>query len=425
MEKIDLIGNKTFKFKEVYEDSFNTILVYWNFVLVMLVLIFLILSYFIKYPDIIVSKAEIVSTNPSVIVKPRISGNIDHVFKETGEKVDKGDWVLILDKGESTVKDLVKLDSIIYSLKETKISWSSLDLSEDLELGELKPLYNDLVTQIKIYNHHREDGIDSFKFNTLQKELNHIEHMIKLVKGELKLAKIEVDIQKSDYLRDKELISKGVISKRDFEKSKLKMLQQERRFFDVESKLLQLKDKRLGIVNQAKDLEHKVEENEIDSKYGFNELLLKLEVKYNEWKENHVLKSPVNGYVNYLSLIYLNKYVEKNEPLMSIEDKSKVNEVFAILEVPIKNFGKLKENQVVNIKLESYPYAEFGVIKGRLEFLSESIKNGSYFAKVKLENGFKTSYGKKIRFRHNLKGSGEIITEDLRLIERFVHLLRF
>lgn len=49
---------------------------------------------------------------------------------------------------------------------------------------------------------------------------------------------------------------------------------------------------------------------------------------------------------------------------------------------------------------------------------------GNYYVDVLLPKGLQTSFGKKLAFDRELKGSAEIVTEDLRLIERFFYQIR-
>ena len=44
--------------------------------------------------------------------------------------------------------------------------------------------------------------------------------------------------------------------------------------------------------------------------------------------------------------------------------------------------------------------------------------------RIKVYNKQKTSYNKKLPFDKELKGNAEIVTQDLRLIERFFYQIR-
>ena len=68
----------------------------------------------------------------------------------------------------------------------------------------------------------------------------------------------------------------------------------------------------------------------------------------------------------------------------------------------------------------NYPSDEFGELNGTVKSIS-LIPNeeGNYLINVELPQDLKTTYGKKIAFRQEMKGTANIVTEDLRLIERF------
>ena len=94
----------------------------------------------------------------------------------------------------------------------------------------------------------------------------------------------------------------------------------------------------------------------------------------------------------------------------------------AKLKTPAQNSGKIKIGQSVNIKLENYPDTEFGVLNGRIKNMSLiPDKEGFYIIDVLLPKKMMTSYNKEIDFKQEMRGTAEIITEDLRLIERFFY----
>ncbi|GIQ58261.1 hypothetical protein Flavo103_13970 [Flavobacterium collinsii] len=97
--------------------------------------------------------------------------------------------------------------------------------------------------------------------------------------------------------------------------------------------------------------------------------------------------------------------------------------------------GKVKVGQGVIVKLNNYPFNEYGSIKGRVRRISlvtnqqtlsdNQNKISSYLVDIDLPNGLKTNYGVELNFHAEAKGTAEIITEDRRLIERFFDNLRY
>ncbi|WP_417353692.1 HlyD family secretion protein, partial [Flavobacterium alkalisoli] len=97
----------------------------------------------------------------------------------------------------------------------------------------------------------------------------------------------------------------------------------------------------------------------------------------------------------------------------------------AKLKTPSQNSGKIKIGQQVNVKLQNYPDTEFGILNGKIKRISLiPDKEGYYFIDVELPKKLITSYNKEIEFKQEMLGSAEIVTENLRLIERFFYQLR-
>ncbi|HAQ17655.1 MAG TPA: hypothetical protein DCR40_00285 [Prolixibacteraceae bacterium] len=91
------------------------------------------------------------------------------------------------------------------------------------------------------------------------------------------------------------------------------------------------------------------------------------------------------------------------------------------INLPVKYFGKVAVGQKVNIKLEDFPSNEYGFIKARIKNISTTPKNGIYLVEVQLPQDLMTNFNIPIKFSQEMKGSAEIITEDLRLIQRFIN----
>ena len=95
------------------------------------------------------------------------------------------------------------------------------------------------------------------------------------------------------------------------------------------------------------------------------------------------------------------------------------------VQAPVLNSGKVKIGQGVNIKLSSYPDNEFGVLKGTVKDISLVPNNeGLYLIDVKLPKKLVTTHSKEIEFKQEMQGIAEIITDDLRLIERIFYQLK-
>jgi HlyD family secretion protein len=62
---------------------------------------------------------------------------------------------------------------------------------------------------------------------------------------------------------------------------------------------------------------------------------------------------------------------------------------------------------------------EYGFIRATVKSISLIPNNENYVVEVNMPQDMKTNYDVPLKFSQEMKGSAEIITEDLRLIQRF------
>ena len=134
--------------------------------------------------------------------------------------------------------------------------------------------------------------------------------------------------------------------------------------------------------------------------------------------------SSTNGTVSFQQFLGENQFVKTDETLLSILPTYK-EALVGRMSIPSINSGKVISGQKVLIKLDNYRYQEFGIVEGRVQNISLTPDDqGNYYVDVILTKGLKTSYNKPLPFDKELKGKAEIVTQDLRLIERFFYQIR-
>ncbi|MEL6811584.1 MAG: HlyD family efflux transporter periplasmic adaptor subunit, partial [Bacteroidota bacterium] len=142
------------------------------------------------------------------------------------------------------------------------------------------------------------------------------------------------------------------------------------------------------------------------------------------WEHTYVLSSDIEGTVSFMEVWSAQQVVNLGDHIFTIIPKN-VGNYIAKVKAPLQNSGKIKLGQKVNIKLFNYPEDEFGMLQGRVSSMS-AIPNeeGFYLIDVSLQEQLITSYDIEIPFKTEMSGTAEIITEDLRLLERFFYQLR-
>ena len=241
------------------------------------------------------------------------------------------------------------------------------------------------------------------------------------MQSQKEINKTELEFTNKDLQRNKNLFDKGVISTQDYENKQLQFAQAERNYKNFESSISQIREGISNARNTSRGTEiSRIKEEMVLLKnviQSFNQL--KKAIK--DWEYQYVLQSNIKGKVAFLNYWNTNQTVNQGDLVFTIIP-SENSSFIAKLKTPAQNSGKLKIGQKVNIKLENYPDTEFGVLNGTIKKISLiPDKDGLYLIDVELPKKLITSYNKEIDFKQEMRGSAEVITEDLRLIERFFY----
>lgn len=140
-----------------------------------------------------------------------------------------------------------------------------------------------------------------------------------------------------------------------------------------------------------------------------------------DWELAYVLRSSIAGKVSFLQIWTQNQTVTAGDNVFAILPDNE-NGYIGKAKALALNSGKLKVGQKVTIRLANYPENQFGILIGKVKNISLTPdKENNLLLDVSLPKGLETSYKKKIIFQQEMSGTADIITEDLRLIERLLY----
>lgn len=423
-EKLKDIELRSEEVQEVLSAVPHWMIRWGSLLFLVLLLMVLALSWFIKYPDIIASEAIITTEIPPQKEYARITGNLDTLFVVDNESVSKGQPLSVLENSASH-SDVFFLKSIIdtVSLKNNQFSFPITDIPI-LFLGEVDASYALFENSYIQYQLNKdlqpfknEATSNRFIISELRRRLTNLENQKEINASELRF-------RESDLDRFKSLHEKGVIATSEYETKQLEYLQAERNYKNMDASISQLRESIAGASSNLKSKQINSTREEMVLLKGVIQSFNQLKKSIEDWEMKYVLESRINGNVTFLNFWNENQTVNQGDLVFTIIP-SENSAYVAKLKTPTQNSGKIKKGQRVNIKLENYPDTEFGVLTGTVDKISLiADEEGFYRIDVKLPNDLLTSYNKKINFRQEMRGVAEVVTEDLRLIERFFYQLR-
>ncbi|UGS21805.1 HlyD family secretion protein [Flavobacterium cyclinae] len=395
----------------------------WGSLVVLIILLFLFLvSWMVKYPDIITTEITITTQIPPEKLVAKTSGKIQAILISDKAKVNENTPLAVIENA-ANYKDVFLLKAITdtISLSNSKFPFEKLQAAQ---LGEIENSFamfqkeyiaSELNKQLQPYK--VESSAQSFEAKQLRERLQ-------LLEGQKGINQSELQLLKTDVERYEKLFKKGVISAQEIEKQRLVFLQAEKNYKSLLSSISQLKSSINELNRSSKTTVINESTTSINLERSVMQSFYQLKKAIKDWELNYVFRSSVKGTVSFLQIWSENQTINSGENMFAIipsTEKGYIGKVKAIAQ----NSGKLQIGQKVNIRLANYPDREFGVIEGRLKTISLTPdEEGNLLLDIELPNGLQTSYKKQINFQQEMTGTADIITEDLRLLERLLYQFR-
>jgi multidrug resistance efflux pump len=404
-------------------------IVRWGITIILLVVLVLFAgSYFYKYPDLIVARVVVVSENPPVSVVARSAGKLIKIFVTDKQTVNANTLLGIIEN-PANYEDVYELISLLESVQPY---FSQPELLNNLVFNKeysLRPKSRILFITCKPASRVSDFG----KFNTFEQRIKSLEKQVTDYANYYEKLRQQISILNQDYVlassqfhRDSALHARKVMSDVDFEKSEAAMLKQK---YAYQNAMTNLASTQITM-NQLKQ---QIQEQIVLKAETENKLLAALKEKYDNlvnqlkaWEQSYVLKTPIAGQVTFTNFWSINQFVTAGNVVFNVVPENE-QEIIGKATVPIAGAGKVEVGQRVNIKLDNYPYMEYGLLEGKIKNISMvpvTNEKGSYYtAEIVLSNKLVTNYKKELPFNQEMQGSAEIITKDRRLIERLVEPL--
>jgi len=293
-----------------------------------------------------------------------------------------------------------------------------------LFLGDIESEYALFENSYNQYDLNRK--YDPFSSRKSANRVAISESRVRLQNAEAQLAndKINLSFSKSDLERSRTLFESGTIAAAEMEQKEQEYLQAENNYKSQKAALSQLRESVSGARNISDGTDYDSKREEISLFNGVIQSFDQLKRSIKDWELRYTLTSKLDGEVSFLDFWSENQTVNVGDVVFTVIPRDG-SEYVAKLKTPAQNSGKVKVGQDVIIRIENYPDTEFGTLEGKIEKISViADAEGMYNIDVTLPKVLITTFDKEIEFQQEMRGSGDIITEDLRLIERFFYQLR-
>jgi HlyD family secretion protein len=262
---------------------------------------------------------------------------------------------------------------------------------------------------------------------SLDKERALKERHLELLQEKRSLMTGKSELVQADFARDSVLFSSGVISESEMQLSYSEYIDFEKEFKEIDEAVVDLEMQLVKL--EQKSIELSVEKNqeslrlkeERDNSYELLKSVMSL------WERKNLIVAPESGMLSYTSFWQEHQNVSENDVVFTVIPQHESG-IIAKISIPLQGAGKVKVGQGVNLRLDNFPYMEFGVLKAVVtklpELPSESASGIVYTAEAALVNGMETTYGEELEFRQELHSTARIITSDISIMKRILYPVR-
>jgi len=371
------------------------------------VLLLLLLFFLLRIDDTVsFSEGEILSVRPQTDYKAPFESRLASVKVKPGQKVNKGDTMLILQNEENGI-----------SLSKEKTEKKKLEQS----LFYINQLLQTI--QSKSFSITAETNINS---RSKQIEESNIRTSIKTLQEQYALQQQKLASASERNKADSILYSKDMISKMEYDAGKDITR-------DIQESLLEtgaLLSKQQAGINVNRNTYQKEDENisqrRIDAQQEKQILMQQktdMENQLNQCNENielleynisqQYIIAAVSGTVNTVfNTSQASNIISKDELLVSLSPDA--GSFYAKVYIPEKEVHYLRDNMEAHLKLDAYYHLEYGILKGRLTYISERKENNKFYALIQLENN------RSFNLKPGYSVYGEIVTDKLPLYKFLV-----
>jgi multidrug resistance efflux pump len=439
-----IINRRSEEIDEILAHIPSWIIRWGNLALLLSLLVLLGLTWFIRYPDIIAGRVSLTSAAAPAMLVARSSGNI-LLFRKDKDTVLIGDAIAAI-QSTANIEDVAVLKKQLKKIENQPITNQNFDiLDENLQLGELQVAYNTFLVKIKQHktisrlkenNSTRKDYVNQ-QLSSNQEKTSKLRNQISILEQEI------ANAQRVLTTRYQPLYKAGSISAEQLEERANDVLQKRKAWENAKSGLDDIQERSISLQNQKSEVDFQQLDKQTDVQIALTQALGDLSSAVTEWEQRYILKSNIDGRINYIQFVKPNAYISAQQPIAQIipngtdlTSRSKgESPVTAELLIATMGAGKVEAGQRVNIILDDYPKKEWGMLRGKVVSIDDisvpleakttaAAPQAAYKVYVALDEGLMTTHKKIVKFKYGMQGNAEVVTKDYTLLQRIFQALR-
>lgn len=395
-----------------------------NLIMLILLLILIGMSCVIKYPEVIKADITITTATPPERLIAKTSGRLEKILIRNKQRVNAGTPIAIVEN-TADYADVFKLKYILDTLTITDNDLNfPLTAMKSLNIGDVGNQYAAFEKDYIAYKLYSDLKPHEVEKSSYKREILFLQQRLQLTMEQKSIGEEELKVKKRELERYNKLHQKGVISSQEWDSKNLEYLQFSKELKNLPASIAQIKSAINDLAKSSKNVELSETKDNVNLYKNMVQSLSQLKEEVSKWEMKFVLRASITGEVTFLQYWKENQTITEGENVFSIIPVHE-GHYLGKVKAQAQNSGKIKIGQKVNIRLANYPTYEFGILRGKIQYISLTPdEDGQFMIDVVLPENLKTSYNEKIAFQQEMRGTADIITKDLRLIDHLLYQFR-
>ncbi|CAG4989459.1 hypothetical protein DYBT9275_00297 [Dyadobacter sp. CECT 9275] len=379
------------------------------------------IGWVIHYPTIVRTDFRLISDNLPKPVLLKVDGRIEDLFVRENQRVQVGN---ILAYVESTARhdeilDLERgLNEIGLILKGKDLSrLSSIRLNRYEHLGDVQSAYQNFQQAFVQVRTLYGEKFYSKKRRLLLNDIIRSETLDQHLTDQQKIYVRDAELAEKEFGVNRKLHNSKVIADLDLYKEESKALAKQLPIKNIEVSRVNNNTQKNAKQSELLELDRTVYEQT----EGFGQALNTLRSTIESWKSKYLLTAPASGNIFFSTTMQEKQSLRVGAEVMYVG--APTNNYLGEIRIIQANSGLVNVGQRVLVKFQGYPFEEYGAVEGTVSSIAKvpSADNSYFLANVFLPNGLKTNFGRTLVYKTGMSASAEIVTEELRLIERLFY----
>jgi len=391
------------------------------------------LGWIIEYPETVSGPVTVTARQAPVRLVANSTGKL-HLLKNNGDTLIENDVIAVMDN-PANLDDVLLVDQFIATKTVDSLVFTSSKTNLPLvtALGELSSGYYSFCDAFeKIVQYHSGQPYRK-KRESLKSQLESQTQLLQHNQQQMDTKKQSLKIAGKNLHRDSVLFRSSAIAELNLDQSSVS-------FLGLLESTQAMNKEEATFRYQVNDTRHKLQLLQVEQQQTEQQLRMNVITSYNElansirqWKQRYLFVAPFSGTLENLNFWHESDFISVGTETFSVlpADNPLLGQVY----LPSQGAGKVVVGQKVIIKLDNYPYMEYGSIDGQVssismltnqaELVAKQNNLHTYLVTVALPKRLTTNYGATLDFRYETKGMAQIVTKPRRLLERLFDNLKY